>query len=224
MSFKWTLLLLLLVFSGIGSMNAQSGPGYVLVDSTSTPEFNRYIYFSPTDTLIYVTWATTTVQATAPNRKKKERYDRLQQRVMKIYPYARAAADIMEQCEAQFAVVTGELERKELLDLAEEEMKRQFEKDLRRMTVTEGLLLIKLIDRETGETSFALIQDLKGRFSAFMWQSVARLFGHNLKTGYDPEGDDLLIENIVDRIESGDLPVTLFHVDPFMQSQFVKHD
>lgn len=204
--------------------SARSQADYVLVDSTCTPQFSRFIYFSSQDTLIYITWATTTCAEQATNRHKKQKYDRLQQRVIKVYPYARAAADIMHQCEARFLEVNAERERRALLNLAEAEMKRQFEKDLRRMTVSEGLLLIKLIDRETGETSFDLIRQLKGRFNAFMWQSVARLFGHNLKTDYNPEGDDLLIENIVDRIESGDIPVSLFHVDPFMQNQLVRKD
>ena len=60
-------------------------------------------------------------------------------------------------------------------------------------------MLIKLIDRETGETSYALIQELKGKFSAFMRQSVARLFGHNLKNEFDAEGDDAIINDIVER-------------------------
>jgi hypothetical protein len=64
-------------------------------------------------------------------------------------------------------------------------------------------ILIKLIDREAGETTFEVIRQLKGRFSAFLWQSVARLFGSSLKTEYDPGKDDALIEAIVLMIDDG---------------------
>jgi len=71
------------------------------------------------------------------------------------------------------------------------------------MTISEGIILIKLIDRETGDCSYELISELRGSFSAFMWQSLARLFGHNLKSEYDGEGDDAAIEEIVGEIEMG---------------------
>jgi len=113
----------------------------------------------------------------------------------------------------ELATIHGERERKAFIEKAEDEMTEQFEGDLRNMTVSEGILLIKLIDRETGETSYALIQELKGKFSAFMWQSVARLFGHNLKNEFDAEGDDAIINDIVERIESGEIKVVERQVD-----------
>ncbi|RLD53296.1 MAG: DUF4294 domain-containing protein, partial [Bacteroidetes bacterium] len=62
---------------------------------------------------------------------------------------------------------------------------------------------IKLVDRETGESSYALVQELRGKFTAFFWQTFARLFGYNLKIKYDPLGEDKDIENIVVMIEQG---------------------
>jgi len=71
------------------------------------------------------------------------------------------------------------------------------------MSVTDGKVLIKLIDRETQHVSYDLIQDLKGNVSAVFWQGVARIFGNNLKSEYDPQGEDWQIEQIVRRIELG---------------------
>jgi hypothetical protein len=81
------------------------------------------------------------------------------------------------------------------------------------------VLLIKLIDRETGESSYALVKELKGKMSAFMWQGVARVFGHNLKDEYDEEGEDMLIENIVEQIEDGSITYTPRPVSPFVASK-----
>ena len=66
-------------------------------------------------------------------------------------------------------------------------------------------MLVKLIDRETGQTSYELVKQLRGSFVAFMWQGLARLFDHDLKAEYDPEGTDATMEIIVQRIERGEL-------------------
>lgn len=80
---------------------------------------------------------------------------------------------------------------------------KRFEKQVRKLTVTQGIILVKLIDRETGRTSYQVIKDLKGGFTAFFWQGIARIFGNNLKTEYDPENQDKVMEDIVLGIESG---------------------
>jgi hypothetical protein len=73
------------------------------------------------------------------------------------------------------------------------------------MTITQGRLLIKLIDRETQNTSYVLIKDYRGKLSAAFWQGIARIFGTNLKSEYDPEGEDALIESIIQEIDAGRL-------------------
>ena len=79
----------------------------------------------------------------------------------------------------------------------------RFEKEVRKLTVSQGIILVKLIDRETGRTSYQVIKELKGNVTAFFWQGIARIFGNNLKTEYDPEGEDRVIEDIVLGIEAG---------------------
>ena len=78
-----------------------------------------------------------------------------------------------------------------------------YEFQLKHLTVRQGRILIKLIDRETGTTSYDAIRMLKGRFKAFWWQGIARMFGSNLKTQYDPEGEDKYLENVVLLIDMG---------------------
>jgi len=141
------------------------------------------------------------------NKKYQSRYNHLQPKVVKVYPYAQAAGELMRQYNAELQNIRDEKERRAFIKAAEEEMKDQFEGDLVKMTVSEGIILIKLIDRETGDTSYELIKELKNGFNALMWQGLARVFGHNLKDQYDSEGDDFIIEQICERIEKKELTV-----------------
>ncbi len=143
------------------------------------------------------------------NEREKRKYHRLERKVVKVYPYAYAAGVLMDQYADDMQKLQSEKDRKRYLKDAEDALKRQFEGELRNMTVSEGMLLIKLIDRQTGGTSYELIQDLKGNFSAWMWQGVARIFGHNLKDEYDGENNERDIESIVRDIEYGILEVDL---------------
>ncbi len=210
-----TYLFLLVGFFASAQEPVQDTSGYKVLRYQTTEVYNAVWYTSGQDTLVKATHAPIDVSTKASNRGKVRQYDRLQKKVIKVYPYARAAADVMQMYDAVCVKITDEKERKRLLDQAEDEMKRQFEKDLRGLTVSEGVILIKLIDRETGDNSYALVQELKGKFSAFMWQGLARMFGHNLKSEYEAEGEDVWIENIVLQIEDGIIPVEVRQVDPF---------
>ena len=96
-------------------------------------------------------------------------------------------------------------DRKVLMKNAEAQLKTEFEKDIRDMTYSQGKILVKLIDRETGKTSYQIIKDFRGSIQALFWQTLARIFDGNLKLEYDPFGDDKDIEEIVLKIESGDI-------------------
>lgn len=139
------------------------------------------------------------------DRREAERYDRLVRNVQKVYPYARITADLLKEYEHDLATISREADRDVYVKLAEAELKAEFEADIRDLTDTQGRILVKLIDRETGRTSYSLVQELRGSFQAFMWQGLARLFGQDLKSRYDPEGEDNLIELVVARIERGEL-------------------
>lgn len=132
-----------------------------------------------------------------------KRYSKLVVSVKKTLPYARAANYRLNMIALTLDTIKGEKARKEYLKKAEKELFEEFEAPLRKLTFSQGRMLIKLIDRETGDTSYDLIKDLKGGLSAFMWQSVARIFGANLKSEYDNEGDDKMIEYIIYQIDNG---------------------
>lgn len=193
----------------------ESANPYQIIHTEETEYYNAIWYVYNNDTIVNATLATIIVTADGKNRSAARHYDKLQRRVIKTYPYARAAADVMDMFEKISSIVTDAKEKDRLLDIAEEEMKKNFEKDLRKLTVAEGVILIKLIDRETGKNSFEVVKELKGRFSAFMWQSLARIFGHNLKSEYEAGGEDLQIENIVREIEDGFIPVERRYINPF---------
>ncbi len=109
----------------------------------------------------------------------------------------------MNEINAQLAEIPDEKERRQFLRQVENDILGEFEDDARNMTITQGRLLIKLIDRETQNTSYQLIKEYRGFLSAAFWQGIARIFGTNLKAEYDPYGEDALIELIVLDIEAG---------------------
>ena len=95
--------------------------------------------------------------------------------------------------------------RKKYVKNVEKEIFSDYEDDIRDMTITQGRLLIKLIDRETQNTSYDLIREYRGKFSAAFWQGIARIFGTNLKEEYDAYGNDVMIELIIYEIDAGRL-------------------
>lgn len=133
----------------------------------------------------------------------KRRDKRLVRNVKKAYPYSKIAARKLKELDEELSKIKSEADQKEYIKNAEKEIMNEFEKDLRKLTITQGIILVKLIDRETGQTSYEVIKELKGGFSAFFWQGIARIFGNNLKAEYNPEGDDAKIEDIVRGIEAG---------------------
>lgn len=133
----------------------------------------------------------------------KRRYRRMIRNIKKAYPFAQIAGVKLKKLDDHLATLNNEKEQKAYINQAEKEIMDQFEKQVKRLTVTQGIILVKLIDRETGRTSYQVIKELKGGFTAFFWQGIARIFGNNLKTEYDPENQDKVMEDIVLGIEAG---------------------
>jgi len=139
------------------------------------------------------------------NARERKRYSRLVRDIKKVYPLAVEARNRFYYIQSELQKIKDPIKQKLFLKEQEQLLKDEFEDDIRRLTIRQGRLLIKLIDRETDKTSYELIKELKGSFSAFFWQTVARFFGENLKEQYDPEQEDKYIEEIVHRIENGQL-------------------
>jgi len=139
------------------------------------------------------------------NSAESRQWNRLVRNVKVAYPYAKLAGIKFNEYNQKVAAITNEKARKALMEQAEDELQAQFGEELKNLTTTQGKILIKLIDRQTTNTSFDIVKDFRGRFRAFFYQSFARIFGMNLKSEYDPLGDDADIERIVLMIENGSI-------------------
>jgi hypothetical protein len=131
------------------------------------------------------------------------RYARLIYNIKKVYPYAKIVRARLTRVNGELMNITDEKARRNYLKTVEKDVFAQYEGDMRQMTITQGRLLIKLIDRETQNTSYDLIREYRGKISASFWQGIARIFGTNLKAEYDPWEEDLLIELIITEIDAG---------------------
>ncbi|WP_248282186.1 DUF4294 domain-containing protein [Mucilaginibacter robiniae] len=116
----------------------------------------------------------------------RQAYNRLRYNVYKVIPYARMAGDRYRQLQRDLATTGDKHKQKEMINACEAQIKDIFNKQVKNLTISQGEILIKLIDRETGNNTYTLVKELKGGFHAFMFQSVARIFGHDLKETYDP--------------------------------------
>jgi hypothetical protein len=132
-------------------------------------------------------------------------YYRLRFNVIKVYPYARLAAVKLNEMNLRMTEMKSEREKRKYKRSVEEQVRKDFEETIKKLSINQGNVLIKLLDRETGHTSYELIKQLKGSFNAFFAQGMAKMFGHDLKTEYDPQGEDKAIENIVKQIENGEI-------------------
>ena len=137
------------------------------------------------------------------SKRARRHYWRLARKVKKVYPYARLAAELLQKYDSAYQAATTKKRKRKYIKQVEKELFSQYGPQLKRLSISEGRILIKLIDRETKHTSYALIKDLKGGLSAFVWQGVARLFGNDLKANYDPvhNQEDRQIEFIIRQMQ-----------------------
>jgi len=141
----------------------------------------------------------------SPRRERSQfrQYQRLVYNLKKVYPYARIVRDKLAEANGELYRMSEEKDRKNYLKQFEKEVFREYEDDIRDMTITQGKLLLKLIYRETYYTSYDLIKEYRGGINAAFWQGIAKIFGTNLKSEYDPYGEDILIELIIQDIQEG---------------------
>lgn len=133
------------------------------------------------------------------------KYYKLVYNFNKVYPYALVGRKMMAQVDSTIAAdATKRSERIRYINDVEKELFRLFEQDIRHMTVTQGLVLMRLIDRECGMSAFTIIKTYENSLAANFWQLVAKLFSQNLKTRYDPtKGEDAKIEELCKIWDSG---------------------
>jgi hypothetical protein len=138
-------------------------------------------------------------------REERMAFERLKNNTLKVYPYARMAVGIYEEMKME---VDGEKRRsrKHYVNEKEKELRERFEKEIRDMTKTQGNILIKLINRDTGNNCYDIVKEMKGGFTAFFWNIGGKLYDHNLKEDYKPEENQDL-ELIIRMINNGQLQV-----------------
>lgn len=139
------------------------------------------------------------------SRRQQEKYTKLVRNVKKVWPYAKIIKRVYAELVDSIAKIPTEEEKKAYVKSQEKKLRAQFENELVNLTISQGRILIKLVDRETGSTTYEVLKELKGGFSAFIFQGIARLFGSNLKSEYDALEEDKMIEDIIVRIENGQI-------------------
>jgi hypothetical protein len=134
-------------------------------------------------------------------KKYWKEWTRLRNAVYVTYPYAKTASRIMNDINSQLVNVKDKKQRKAIIKSREKDLKRDFTDKLTNLSVYQGKVLMKLIYRETGNNCYEIIDEYKGDFSAALWQTVALVFGSNLRQNYEPGGKDVAMEYIVKDVE-----------------------
>lgn len=166
--------------------------GKALVDGDSIQymELNNIYVYPPT---------------TFTSEKQRQQYNRLVYNVKKVLPIAKECHAIIIETYEYLQTLPDKKTRDEHLKLVEEDIKRTYTPRMKKLTYSQGKLLIKLVDRECNSTSYGLIQAILGPVKAGFYQAFAWLYGASLKKEYDPKGKDRLTERVVRMVESGQL-------------------
>ncbi|MBQ9138100.1 MAG: DUF4294 domain-containing protein [Alistipes sp.] len=131
------------------------------------------------------------------------RYARMVRAVKRVYPIAEEAKTLMASMEKELVALPNKKQQKLYIKGIEKRLVREYTPVIKKMTIYDGRVLLKLIDRQIDNTAFEIIKEFRGGFEAGIWQALAKVFGNNLKTDYNPEKDDQLLEQIVVLYEKG---------------------
>lgn len=152
-------------------------------------------------------------RGTRKSEKEWRNYYKLVWRFARVYPYAMASGHLVRQVDSTLTAEHYKGLRKErYISAIQKQLFKDFEGAFREMTITQGALLLKLINRETGITAYSIIKDYKGGITAAFWQGVAKLFDNNLKSEYDPTGADKDLEELVQIWQAGEFPALYWSV------------
>ena len=133
------------------------------------------------------------------NREDERYFRRLQYKTLKVYPYAKLAAEQLDSIQTQLELIPKRRKRKAYIKATEQWVKEDLAPELKKLSRWEGRILSKLIYRETNISTYQIVKDLKGSLHAFFWQTMAKLYDNNLKTPYQPKNieEDKWIEYII---------------------------
>lgn len=139
------------------------------------------------------------------SKNQEKFYWRTVRDVKRALPFARMVSSEITQVNAELFKLPNDRERKKYISQYKKEAFRKYEKDLRKLTVNQGKMLMKLIDREYGINTYELVKDYMGAIPAFFWNSIAGLFGSSLKQDYDGNDKDRIVERVVTLVDAGQL-------------------
>ena len=160
------------------------------------------------------------VYSRLPKMKGREwrQYYRLVHNFSKAYPYALVAKKLVIEADSVIAAENLKgIKREKYINKVQKELFDVFESQMRSLSVSQGALIMKLVDREVGKSSYNIIKGYKSGITAGFWQGIAKMFGTDLKKPYDPEGEDAATEELVQIWEAGDFPAfywSIFWKDP----------
>lgn len=161
------------------------------------------------DTLLHVNLEEVKIRRYKKRKRKHYRntkkYWRTVRNIRVVYPYAESANITISNLNEELKYIKSKKERRKLIRKEYKGLMKQYKKPLMKLKISQGKLLMKLIDRETNNTSYFHLKELKGSFTAVFWQSVATMFGSSLKTEYDPLEKDWMVEEILDRMKKKEL-------------------
>ncbi len=190
-----TMLMLLLSSTIIGKSYLQTADGYIL---NAIVEGN--------DTIPIIVLKEHIVFPKYTNKKDVQKYERLIRDIKRVYPYAKLIASEVERVNPTLEKIKNPRDRKKYMKEYENQLFKQYEPELKKFSLRQGKLLIKLIDRECDRSSYELIREFRGSITAFFWQGFARILGANLKDDFDTnKSEDAMINRIIILIEAGQL-------------------
>jgi hypothetical protein len=194
MRFPITFITVLLLFLGAGRAFAQNGINDTIVSEA-------VIYNG--DTIEAKTLSNVSVygRMTPAQMMAQAKYNRLRNAVYVTYPYARRAGAVMNDINTKLNSLAKSASRKDYIKSREKELKKEFTDPLKNLSVYQGKVLMKLINRETGNNCYEIIQEYRGSITARLYQTVAFFFNSNLKQPYNPQKDDATIERIVMEVQ-----------------------
>jgi hypothetical protein len=189
MKFGW-FFFLLLFFSVFAKAQDYSKDSLLLVEGDSLPTYGiplkEVIVFQP---------------LRFKNREELNRYLILRRRVLRVYPYAKLAAERLTVLNERLDQIDSKRGKKKYLKRLEDFVYEEFEEELKKLSKSQGKILIRLVHRQTGSTTFELVKELRNGWKAFLYQTTASLFSLSLKEKYNPAEvlEDYLIEDILQR-------------------------
>ncbi len=203
MATRFFILLFFVIVVPFSGMTQNSNPQKP-VEPATKGFYVESIYYDG-DTIPYAKLPVVTCSADRifKNYRQKASWELLKHNVKVVYPYAILASVKLKEYDRVLATIPSEGVRREYMKFAEKQLKSEFGDELTNLSITQGRILIKLIDRETGKTTYDILKCMRGSFSAAMWQGVAFLFNSNLKADYDADGDEKNIELAIKMIEDG---------------------